>query len=142
MRLVAGRRDDRAVLADDHAPLRVADLLGGLGPLGQGSGLGRVAPGPGENEILVLHPDFPYRGAMTTALSERVAARARERIEARGLKKKALATALDISQSQAYSRISGRVAFDVDQLPDLAEFLGCRIEDLLLPDSVATESAA
>lgn len=70
---------------------------------------------------------------MTTALSERVAARARERIEARGLKKKALATALDISQSQAYSRISGRVAFDVDQLPDLAEFLGCRIEDLLLP---------
>lgn len=68
---------------------------------------------------------------MTQPLSEHVAAHTRTLIEARGLKKRALASALGISESQAYSRVSGRVAFEVDQLEDLAAFLGCDLADLL-----------
>jgi len=81
--------------------------------------------------ILVLGTRYLYCEAMTTALSERVAAHVRGLIEVRGLKKKALASALGITESQAYSRISGRVAFEVDELPAVAQFLGCDLQDLL-----------
>ena len=85
--------------------------------------------------ILVLRPDISYCWAMTTALSERVADRVRALIELRGLKKKALASALGITESQAYSRISGRVAFEVDELPAVSDFLGCDLQELLRSDA-------
>lgn len=64
-------------------------------------------------------------------LSSTLAARVRDVMDARGLKKKALAPALGITENQAYARISGRTAFELNELDALAAFLGCAVEDLL-----------
>lgn len=67
----------------------------------------------------------------TTPLSQHLAARVRALISSRGLKKKALAPALGITENQAYTRISGRVPFEADELEPLAEWLGVSLSDLL-----------
>jgi DNA-binding Xre family transcriptional regulator len=71
------------------------------------------------------------------SLSRHLATQVRLLIAVRGLKKKALAPALGITEDQAYARISGRVRFELDELPALAAFLDCEVSDLLLTDRTA-----
>lgn len=72
--------------------------------------------------------------APTPLLSHRLAAYTRSVIAIRNLRKRDLAPALGISENQAYSRISGRTPFELDELDALADFLGCDVADLLRQD--------
>lgn len=68
---------------------------------------------------------------MADALSVTVSAAVRAEMARKTVKQRAVAERLGISQTQVSRRLSGRVAFNVDELQTIAELLGVPVTTFL-----------
>lgn len=68
---------------------------------------------------------------MPMPLSRRVAARIARLLEDRGMSGRALSRATGIPQKSLSRKLSGETAFDLDDLPLVADALGVKIPELL-----------
>jgi transcriptional regulator with XRE-family HTH domain len=78
---------------------------------------------------------------MTATVSDRVASNVRAELARRRLSQQALAAALGVSQTHVSRRLVGKVAFDVEELHAVADFLGLRVAALLATTSSGADVA-
>jgi transcriptional regulator with XRE-family HTH domain len=72
--------------------------------------------------------------------SQAVAEKVRAEMTRQGHTQMDLAAALNLPQSSISYRLSGRVAFDVDELQRVADFLGVTVSSLIEPTATAASA--
>lgn len=68
---------------------------------------------------------------MTTTFAKRIATRIAAELKAAGRTQTQLADHLGIAQPNVSKRFRGLTSFSLDDMPKVAEFLGCSVEDLI-----------